>query len=162
MKSRKQDTKGFSLIELIIVMAVMAILVGIVGASAVSYMEKARESKDRQVLSGLATAAVSAYTMNAEAFPPNYNNLIYFDFDDRPNGGYTKDPELSFYQDFVELSGFENANAVKDAMASKKGETVTFIGIVINLEDGEIAVYAYGLTEGGGVGDMFDPITVTI
>lgn len=57
---KENEKKGFSLVELIIVMAIMAILVGIVASQVLPYMEKSRQSKDQQQLSGLATDIVSA------------------------------------------------------------------------------------------------------
>lgn len=57
---KENDKKGFSLVELIIVMAIMAILVGIVASQVLPYMEKSRQSKDQQQLSGIATDIVSA------------------------------------------------------------------------------------------------------
>ena len=61
----KKDNKGFSLVELIIVIAIMAILVGIVGSQVLPYLNKSREAKDQQILSGWVTAALSAYSANA-------------------------------------------------------------------------------------------------
>lgn len=57
---RENEEKGFSLVELIIVMAIMAILVGVVASQVIPYMEKSRQSKDQQQLSEIATAMVSA------------------------------------------------------------------------------------------------------
>jgi type IV pilus assembly protein PilA len=59
-KLQENDKKGFSLVELIIVMAIMAILVGIVASQVLPYMEKSRQSKDQQVLSSILTDLVSA------------------------------------------------------------------------------------------------------
>lgn len=50
-KNEKKDNKGFSLVELIIVIAIMAILVGIVGTQVLPYIDKSRHAKDVQVLS---------------------------------------------------------------------------------------------------------------
>ncbi len=61
----KKDNKGFSLVELIIVIAIMAILVGIVGSQVLPYLNKSREAKDQQIISGWVTAALSAYSANA-------------------------------------------------------------------------------------------------
>ena len=59
-KLQENDKKGFSLVELIIVMAIMAILVGVVASQVIPYMEKSRQSKDQQQISNLATSMVSA------------------------------------------------------------------------------------------------------
>jgi prepilin-type N-terminal cleavage/methylation domain-containing protein len=59
-KLQENDKKGFSLVELIIVMAIMAILVGVVASQVIPYMEKSRQSKDQQQLSEICTALVSA------------------------------------------------------------------------------------------------------
>ena len=62
---KKLNNKGFSLVELIIVIAIMAILVGVVGTQVIPYLESSRKSKDEQIFSAWNTAAVSAYSMEA-------------------------------------------------------------------------------------------------
>lgn len=47
---KRMDNKGFSLVELIIVIAIMAILIGIVGSQVIPYIEKSRVSKDKDVV----------------------------------------------------------------------------------------------------------------
>lgn len=64
---KKQNNKGFSLVELIIVIAIMGILVGVVGTQVVPYMERGREAKDQQVLSSVATAVTSAVAMSGKS-----------------------------------------------------------------------------------------------
>ena len=45
-----KSNKGFSLVELIIVIAIMAILVGVVGTQVIPYLENSRKAKDQQIL----------------------------------------------------------------------------------------------------------------
>ncbi|MCH5267031.1 MAG: type II secretion system protein [Lachnospiraceae bacterium] len=66
-KLRENQEKGFSLVELIIVMAIMAILVGVVASQVIPYMEKSRQSKDQQVLSALLTDINSAIAQSGES-----------------------------------------------------------------------------------------------
>ena len=79
MEKRKLDNKGFSLVELIIVIAIMAILVGIVGSQVVPYLEKSRKAKDIQILSAWCTDAMSAYSSNAAKLDPNAVYVITID-----------------------------------------------------------------------------------
>jgi type IV pilus assembly protein PilA len=44
----------------------MAILVGVVGTQVIPYLEKSRQAKDMQIVSAWNTAAMSAYSMNAD------------------------------------------------------------------------------------------------
>jgi len=62
---KKLNNKGFSLVELIIVIAIMAILVGVVGTQVIPYLENSRKAKDQQVISSWNTAAMSAYSNSA-------------------------------------------------------------------------------------------------
>lgn len=77
-KLQENDKKGFSLVELIIVMAIMAILVGVVASQVLPYMEKSRQSKDQQVLSSICTDVVSSIaqaTSDVAAFDAKVDTL---------------------------------------------------------------------------------------
>ena len=62
----KADNKGFSLVELIIVIAIMAILIGAVGVQVIPYLNNAKYAKDIQILSAIGTASMVAYTRYAD------------------------------------------------------------------------------------------------
>ena len=65
-----KKSKGFSLVELIIVIAIMAILVGILAPNLMKNIEKSRYSKDKTMVSDVANAFV-----NALADPDAYDGL---------------------------------------------------------------------------------------
>lgn len=61
MKKQKSiGNKGFSLVELIIVIAIMAILIGVMAPQLMKYVERSRESADKQVADTVRTAIVTA------------------------------------------------------------------------------------------------------
>ena len=53
---RKKDNKGFSLIELIIVITIMAILTAILAPQLLRYVEQSRQAKDKTTMDELARA----------------------------------------------------------------------------------------------------------
>lgn len=66
LQEGKKDNKGFSLVELIIVIAIMAILIGIVGMNVIPQINNARRATDAQVLSAMISEAMEVYTQVAQ------------------------------------------------------------------------------------------------
>ena len=56
----KNDNKGFSLIELIVVIAIMAILVGVMAPNVLKYVEQSRVAADTQVIETVRTAVITS------------------------------------------------------------------------------------------------------
>ncbi|MDD6186634.1 MAG: type II secretion system protein [Oscillospiraceae bacterium] len=54
---KKLNKKGFSLVELIVVVAIMAVLVGVLAPSLLRYVEKTRVQKDASAVSEVVEAA---------------------------------------------------------------------------------------------------------
>lgn len=53
---RKENNKGFSLVELIVVIAIMAVLVAVLAPQFTKYIDQSRKSNDAATVSGIVTA----------------------------------------------------------------------------------------------------------
>ncbi|MBU5416225.1 prepilin-type N-terminal cleavage/methylation domain-containing protein [Anaerobutyricum soehngenii] len=69
LNKKKNDNKGFSLVELIIVVAIMAILVGLLAPQYLKYVEKSRKSADASNLDEM-VRAIQIYAVDAEVTLP--------------------------------------------------------------------------------------------
>ena len=63
LRERKKDNKGFTLVELVIVIAILAILVGILAPQYTKYVEKSRKSADATNMDEL-VKAVQVYAVD--------------------------------------------------------------------------------------------------
>lgn len=136
-KLQENEKKGFSLVELIIVMAIMAILVGIVASQVLPYMEKSRQSKDQQVLSSILTDVTSAISQSGEACVGGTDSLSNL-------AAVTNDRTVT---EFVELrSGTDLATIVTNCEDQLKSKLMTGKTIQVSVDNttGKIAVYVLG------------------
>ena len=65
---KKMNNKGFSLVELIVVIAIMAVLIGVLAPQFMKYVEKSRESTDIQNLD-TCVSAVRTYYADKDTVP---------------------------------------------------------------------------------------------
>ncbi len=56
LKEKKLNNKGFSLVELIIVIAIMAVLIGVLAPQYLKYVEKSRQSADLDTIDQMISA----------------------------------------------------------------------------------------------------------
>ena len=114
---RQGKNKGFSLVELIIVIAIMAILVGAIAPQVMKYVERARESSDMQVENAILTAFVTAIGSS----DASVGDISVSDIASNADTDYTSDLKSSIQ----EISGFTTNDAIKAKLKSKKGKDAT-------------------------------------
>jgi len=73
--SRKRDDKGFSLIELIIVITIMAILTALLAPQLLRYVEQSRQARDRANVDTVYHAFQIACTSESVTITPG--NIVY-------------------------------------------------------------------------------------
>ncbi len=125
----ERDEKGFSLVELIIVIAIMAILVGIVGSQVLPYLNKSREAKDQQILSAWVTAATSSYASNATDLTDESYDIVI----DSGSVDVTGTNALRLKSDFISFSGV-NTTAPLSVFSSNLYREISKITLTVSTE----------------------------
>ena len=144
---KRLGNKGFSLVELIVVIAIMAVLVGVLAPTLVKNIEKSRKSTDLQNLDTLRGAVVTALS------DENVNNKV-------GNGGtYTistdsTSKKITVTADSTATGGTELQEALQDSMPSSismksKAAGTTAIKVTISSE-GAVSAYV-GASESAAV-----------
>lgn len=146
LANRKKDNKGFSLVELIIVIAIMAILVGIVGTQVIPYIDKSRKAKDVQVLSGLCTDAMTAYSSNASTLDPTKKYTITIDKTAALTvTGGTADENDALKASFNELNHVDKTENL--SLESKEGKALAQVTIECQNTTPMVKVIATGFDD---------------
>ena len=160
LTNRKEDNKGFSLVELIIVIAIMAILVGIVGTQVLPYINKSKEAKDFQIINSYCTAATTAYSSNAEKTTAVTTVII-----GGTNTDATGAPAKTLETEINTLTGYTGISALTAKMGSKKGQSIKAVKIVIDPTDSgskKITAQAYSDTARSAGKEVFDTVTTQL
>ena len=164
---KKLNNKGFSLVELIIVIAIMAILVGVVGTQVIPYLENSRKAKDTQILSAWNTAAVSAYS--TEAGNLDSTALYTITIGTTAAGGVTYGSSVTgdtkgtdaLKKTFQELTNLGAAYDFKSEFSSKSGKAITKVEITVDGENGDVVTKVIAVDTGvysKATTKDFDPI----
>lgn len=88
---KKMNNKGFSLVELIIVIAIMAVLIGVLAPQYLKYVEKSRKSADLDNYQQIMTAVQVYYSDVSNSLPAANSYNLTVDAD----GKVTADEAIS-------------------------------------------------------------------
>ena len=132
-KQRTLNNKGFSLIELIVVIAIMAILVGAMAPQVTKYIEKSRKSADAQALGTLYTAVLTELLDPDVTTKPKSGTITIGDDGKASGGTNTVTSGVLKTMGISPISNFQ----LKSNAYSKGGNTIT---VTVNEGDGSVKI----------------------
>lgn len=133
---KKKNNKGFSLVELIVVVAIMAVLLGVLVPTLVRHIESSRLSKDKKNLDELRVAMEVA--LADEKFADIKCSNLNIESDASVDiSGKTFDSTKATNDAFIEevKANFSNKSTVTLSSKLKKGCTVT-----VTIADGRVKI----------------------
>ena len=111
-----KNNKGFSLVELIIVIAIMAILVGVMAPQLIKYIEKSKVSADTQLADSVHTAILTAMMDPEVVNDTRYNNEISTYYTAKAVSGLSTSSPIA--SSALEIMGAANGGAVNSSLKS--------------------------------------------
>lgn len=141
-ETKRRNNKGFSLVELIIVIAIMAILAGILAPQFIKYINKSKISTDIQNAQQIATAISTEYSNDAT-------------LSDATKRVFPADITFSKVSDLTDAQKAVLGGKVPAVKA--KADTV----FAIKLEKGQVTVYAVAkdATDATGAATLYPETT---
>ena len=120
-----KNNKGFSLVELIIVIAIMAILVGVMAPQLIKYIEKTNVSADTQLADTCKTALTTAMMDPAIVTISGYSQPSSGNFNANITAGSTA-ATSAFNDALLETLGVSAMGQVNGKLKSKDASSISF------------------------------------
>ena len=143
MRKEKMNNKGFSLVELIIVIAIMAILIVVLAPQYLKYVEKSRNSTDLQNATEMVTA-IQIYAADPEAAKPFVKAATFSIKISATGGAITADTAAGSVADALTEAGI----TIADIKCSSKTKWTDYI-ISGKVEDSGAITFTYSATNAG-------------
>lgn len=153
---KKKDNKGFTLVELVIVVAILAILVGLLAPQYTKYVERSRQAADGSNIDHLVTAVkvAAADDKYKDLIPSTGDNVFAFVISDAGSAVYlnkaTQDDTTAIGKALAEYAGKEwRSTTLKssrwgvntpDGVAAPTGAKVTISATCTISTDGAVTV----------------------
>ncbi len=151
LKKREKEDKGFTLVELIIVVAIIAVLAAVLAPQYLRYVERSRQSNDLQVATSIMRAATVAVSDPMVGAPSSQTYTITWDtsaddvtFTVADSAGNTDGvaqeirDSIAEVMGWVNVAGEFNGAAVNDA-GSEAGNAQSFV-FTLNVSTGNITI----------------------
>ena len=134
MKKFKENNKGFSLVELIVVIAIMVVLIAVLGSTILGYVDKSKYSKDISALDSINTAVKTFVAEPKSTYTDGLYTLADLVDDDVDVSGVIM-PILAevFSKNASDVYVFNSA--------SKSFKGVTLADVKVYIEKGAVSVY---------------------
>lgn len=134
---KKKNNKGFSLVELIVVVAIMAVLLGVLVPTLVRHIESSRLSKDKKNLDELRVAMEVALSnekfADIECSDVQIGTNASVDISDKTFDSTDKDTNTAFINEVK--ANFSNKSTVTLTSKLKKG-----CGVTVTIADGRVKI----------------------
>ena len=161
MKKFKENNKGFSLVELIVVIAIMVVLIAVLGSTILGYVDKSKYSKDISALDSINTAVKTFVADPSSKYEDGEPYTLAELMDEEHDAGGVIAPIL---KEVFNGEDFKNASKSFDSVKTSTVQvciTDGAVSILVEVDEGDsYANYTVGeqsVFSGGGDPAPADP-----
>lgn len=142
---KKLNNKGFSLVELIVVIAIMVVLIGVTSAVILNYMDRTKYGKDMTALDSVHTA-VKLYMGDPDSKMPGPTEVVTLKTLINGSGSVVYDPNGVITDALAESFTIQKSGTTvvscKFNGESKIFKNINWEDIKINICDGKVSIVA--------------------
>ena len=155
MKKFKENNKGFSLVELIVVIAIMVVLIAVLGSTILGYVDKSKYSKDVSALDSINTAVKTFVADPSTGAYVNTEVSLATLISSYDNGNVI----LPILSEVFDVGAAKNTTAVEDLKkikfnnSSKAFANVTLDSVKVTISAGGAVSIKVAVTDSSGYAD---------